>query len=231
MDEALNLEAGELRGIYLFSVLDDEQLTAVLNSTRVVRLAEGERLFDHGQPSRHYFFLRSGQIKLFRSAKDGGEKVIEIVRAGETFAEAVMFMEEAKPYPVSAQAIVASELLAFDQKAMLGILEQSTPTCMRLMAGMSRRLRQQVDEIDRLTLHNATYRLANYLLQQIPRGVLESPELHLTTPKHVVASRLAIQPETFSRILSRLAEDGCVEVHGHNIVLTDIEALREIVAE
>lgn len=231
MNEALKPEADELRGIYLFSVLDEEQLGTVLNTTRVVRLAEGDRLFDHGQSSEHYFFLRSGQLKLFRSAKDGGEKVIEIVRAGETFAEAVMFMGEARAYPVSAQAIVASELLAFDQKSMLGILEQSTPTCMRLMAGMSRRLRQQVDEIDRLTLHNATYRLANYLLQQIPRGVLESPELHLTTPKHIVASRLAIQPETFSRILSRLAGNGCVEVHGHNIVLTDIEALREIVAD
>ena len=231
MANAVKLEAEELRGIYLFSVLDDEQLTRILSSTQILRFAEGERLFDHGQPSRHYFFLRSGQIKLFRSARDGGEKVIEIVRAGETFAEAVMFMGEARAYPVSAQAIVDSELLAFDQQTMLGILEQSTPTCMRLMAGMSRRLRQQVDEIDRLTLHNATYRLANYLLQQIPRGVLESPELHLTTPKHIVASRLAIQPETFSRILSRLAEAGCVEVHGQNIVLTDIEALREIVAE
>ena len=154
--------------------------------------------------------------------RQSGEKVIEIIRSGETFADAVMFMEEARPYPVSAQAIVASELLAFEQAALLGILEQSTVTCMRLMAGMSRRLRQQVDEIDRLTLHNATYCLATYLLQQIPRGVLESPELHLTTPKHIVASRLATQPETFSRIFSRLAENGCVEVHGQNIVLTDI---------
>ncbi len=231
MDKASSPGAGELRGIYLFSVLDEEQLASVLNTTRVVRLAEGERLFDHGQPSRHYFFLRAGEIKLFRSARDGGEKVIEIVRSGETFAEAVMFMEEARPYPVSAQAIVASELLAFEQAALLGILEQSTPTCMRLMAGMSRRLRQQVDEIDRLTLHNATYRLAAYLLQQIPPGVLESPQLHLTTPKHVVASRLAIQPETFSRILARLAEKGCMEVHGQNIVLIDIEALRTIVSQ
>ena len=231
MDKASNPGPEELRRIYLFSVLDEQQLATVLSSTHVVRLAEGERLFDHGQPSRHYFFLRSGEIKLFRSARDGGEKVIEIVRCGETFAEAVMFMEEARPYPVSAQAIVASELLAFEQTALLGILEQSTMTCMRLMAGMSRRLRQQVDEIDRLTLHNATYRLATYLLQQIPRGVLEYPELHLTTPKHVVASRLAIQPETFSRILARLAENGCVEVHGQNIVLTDIEALRTIVSE
>jgi CRP-like cAMP-binding protein len=231
MDKASSPEPAELRGIYLFSVLDEEQLASVLNTTRVVRLAEGERLFDHGQPSRHYFFLRAGEIKLFRSARDGGEKVIEIVRSGETFAEAVMFMEEARPYPVSAQAIVASELLAFEQAALLSILEQSTPTCMRLMAGMSRRLRQQVDEIDRLTLHNATYRLAAYLLQQIPPGVLESPQLHLTTPKHVVASRLAIQPETFSRILARLAEKGCMEVHGQNIVLIDIEALRTIVSQ
>jgi CRP-like cAMP-binding protein len=231
MDKASSPEPAELRGIYLFSVLDEEQLASVLNTTRVVRLAEGERLFDHGQPSRHYFFLRAGEIKLFRSARDGGEKVIEIVRSGETFAEAVMFMEEARPYPVSAQAIVASELLAFEQAALLGILEQSTATCMRLMAGMSRRLRQQVDEIDRLTLHNATYRLAAYLLQQIPPGVLESPQLHLTTPKHVVASRLAIQPETFSRILARLAEKGCMEVHGQNIVLIDIEALRTIVSQ
>ncbi len=227
----MNPGPDELRGIYLFSVLDDEQLATVMNTTRVVRLDEGERLFDHGQPSRHYFFLRSGQVKLFRSSREGGEKVIEIVRSGETFAEAVMFMEEARPYPVSAQAIVASELLAFEQAALLGILEQSTPTCMRLMAGMSRRLRQQVDEIDRLTLHNATYRLAAYLLQQIPPGVLESPQLHLTTPKHVVASRLAIQPETFSRILARLAEKGCMEVHGQNIVLIDIEALRTIVSQ
>jgi len=229
--KARDTDAAELQGIYLFSVLDAAQVSTVLRTTRVVRLAEGERLFDHGQPSRHYYFLRSGQIKLFRSAKDGGEKVIEIVRSGETFAEAVMFMGEARAYPVSAEAIVDSELLEFEQATLLSLLERSTPTCMRLMAGMSRRLRQQVDEIDRLTLHNATFRLANYLLQQIPRGVLESPELHLTTPKHVVASRLAIQPETFSRILSRLAESGCIAVHGHNIILTDIEALREIVAE
>jgi CRP-like cAMP-binding protein len=231
MGKALNPAPDELRDIYLFSVLDHEQLATMAKTTRVVQLAEGERLFDHGQPSRHFFFLRSGQIKLFRSSRDGGEKVIEIVRAGETFAEAVMFMEEARAYPVSAQAIDVSELLEFEQASMLGILEQSTSTCMRLMARMSRRLRQQVDEIDRLTLHNATYRLAAYLLEQIPRGVLESPELHLTTPKHVVASHLAIQPETFSRILARLAKSGCVEVHGQNIVLTDTEALREIVSE
>ena len=40
MGSALHPEADELRGIYLFSVLDDEQLKAILDTTRVVRLAE-----------------------------------------------------------------------------------------------------------------------------------------------------------------------------------------------
>lgn len=220
----------ELRGIYLFSVLSDEQMEAILPGVRVAALGEGERLFDHRQPAHHFFFLRSGQIKLFRTSADGGEKVIEIVRPGETFAEAVMFMEEAKGYPVSAEAIVPSELISFEQRRMLNLLEGSTATCFRLMAAMSRRLRQQVEEIDRLTLHNAAFRLITFLLQQIPPGVIESPELHLTTPKHIIASRLAIQPETFSRILARLQKEGRLEVYGQNIVLKDIAALRDMVS-
>jgi len=224
-----SVDEQELRGIYLFASLTPEELEIMSRAVRIVRLSEGERLFDFGQPARQFFYVRSGEIKLFRNSPDGGEKVIEIIRSGETFAEAVMFMEKTDGYPVSAEAIVAAELLAFEQKAMLDILKSSVPACFRLMADMSRRLRRHVDEIDRLTLHSATFRLVAFLLEQIPAGVLESPELHLTTPKHVIASRLGIQPETFSRILARLARDGYITVHGQNIVLKDIGALRELV--
>ena len=41
--------ADELRGIDLFTALDSRQLRLVVDSTRVVRLDDGERLFDHGQ--------------------------------------------------------------------------------------------------------------------------------------------------------------------------------------
>jgi CRP-like cAMP-binding protein len=89
------------------------------------------------------------------------------------------------------------------------------------------RLRRHVNEVDKLTLHNATFRLVSYLLQQMPADVVESPEVQLTTPKNVIASRLSIQPETFSRILGRLSKAGLVEVHGHSIVLRDIAGLRK----
>ena len=80
-----------------------------------------------------------------------------------------------------------------------GILHQSTDACFAVMAQMSRRLHWQVAELDRLTLHNAASRVVRYLLDQVPSTHLVTSEFQLDTPKHVIASRLSITPETLSR--------------------------------
>ena len=226
MERPGNEIVDELRGINLFEALDSRQLRMVIGSTRVVRLGDGERLFDHGQPARQFFHLRSGQLKLFRTSPSGGEKIIEIIQPKETFAQAVMFMEPSGGYPVSAEALLPSVLLGFDSQVMRGVLRESVDTCFRVLASMSRRLRQQVDEIERLTLHSAVSRLAGYLVEQVPGGVPVSSEVHLTAPKNIIASRLGIQPETFSRVAARLMRDGLIRVRGQDVVLLDVEGLR-----
>ena len=215
-----------LRRIHLFQAMDDAQVEAVQRSMRVRELDDGERLFDFGQPPLHFFYLRHGQIKLFRNSLDGSEKVIEVVRPGETFAEAVMFLRRAGGYPVSAEAIIASCVWVFDSDTMVSLLRDSVDTCFRLMASLSIRLRQQIDEIGRLTLHNATFRVATFLLEQVPADIEPGTEVHLSMPKSVLASLLAVQPETFSRILARLSRDGLLRVQRNDIVLEDVARLR-----
>ncbi|MCP5150690.1 MAG: Crp/Fnr family transcriptional regulator [Ectothiorhodospiraceae bacterium] len=219
-----------LRRIHLFDGMDDPQIEVIRRTMRVRLLDDGERLFDFGQPPMHFFFLRQGQVKLFRTSADGSEKIIEIIRPGETFAEAVMFMRRRVGYPVSAEAIAPSVVWAFDSEAMIGLLRDSVDTCFRLMASLSVRLRQQIDEIDRLTLHDATYRVVSFLLDQVPETTRPGTEVHLTMPKNVLASRLAIQPETFSRILARLSRAGLLRVQRSDIVLEDLGRLQEMTA-
>ena len=216
----------ELRALEPFTALDPRQFQLVVDGTRVIRLDAGERLFDHGQPARQFFHLHSGQLKLFRNSPSGGEKIIEIVQPGETFAQAVMFMGPGGGYPVSAEAIDPSVLLGFNNEVMRGVLRESVDTCFRVLASLSRRLRQQVDEIEKLTLRPAASRLAGYLVEQIPRDVPVSPGIHLPAPKNVIASRLGVQPETFSRIAARLMKDGLIRVQGQDVVLLDVEGLR-----
>jgi CRP-like cAMP-binding protein len=217
----------ELRQIYLFVSLTDEQLNKMIESAHPLELEQKQILFNAGQPAEYFYLLRSGQIKLYSLSPSGDEKVIEIVRSGETFAEAITFMER-QTYPVNAEAIMNSMLYGFKMKTFRQLLEESRGTCMRLMADMSRRLRMRVDEINNLTLHNATYRLVVYLLEQIPEGAVEMAEIHLGTPKSIIASRLSIQPETFSRILAKLSQRGLIEVHVNDITLLDVNGLRAL---
>lgn len=218
-----------LRQAYLFSDAAHEQLERLCVGLQVLHLSPGEALFHHGQPASRFFFVRRGQIKLFRVSPDGHEKIIEIIRAGQSFAEAVMFMGEQARYPVSSEAIEDSRLFAFDQKLFLQVLADSHEISFGMLAAMSRRLHMLVNQIDSLTLQNATYRLVMYLLEQAPREARPGADLELTTPKSALASRLAIQPETFSRLLAKLRDQGLIEVHGPHIILRNLSGLRELV--
>jgi CRP-like cAMP-binding protein len=221
--------AAALRQAYLFAELPDEHLQRLCESMHELHLKTGESLFTHGQPAERFFYVHQGLIKLFRLSPEGDEKIIELIRPGETFAEAVMFMRTHGRYPVSAAAVSDTHLLAFSQKIFLELLRNSPDTCFGLLASMSRRLHMLVNQIDSLTLQNATYRLVAYLLEQIPQGVKASPEVQLTTPKSAIASRLAIQPETLSRILARLREGGFIDVQGPHVTIRDVSALRKLV--
>lgn len=216
-----------LRRVYLFDALSDEQFERVMKNAAVVKLAPKQALFSFRQAAERFYLVKSGQVKLFRVSADGDEKVVEIVQPGKTFAEAVMFMEK-HMYPVDAEAIESTEVYSFDMNTFLDLLKDSRQTCFRLMASMSQRLHGLVEEINNLTLQNATYRLVNYLLDQLPEGAVEAPAIHLATPKSVIASRLSIQPETLSRTLARLAGQGLLEVHGSSITLHDIKGLRAL---
>ncbi len=219
----------ELRKAYLFADLPDKHLEILVGAMQEVHVKAGDILFRHGEPADRFFFLQKGLVKLYRLSPEGDEKIIEIMQPGQTFAEAVMFMGTKGRYPVNAEAITDADILAFSQQTMLTLLRESSEVSFGLLASMSRRLHMLVNQIESLTLQNATYRLVAYLLEQIPRDVTTSPEVQLTTPKGVIASRLAIQPETLSRILAKLRQGGFIEVHGNHITVRDVQALRKLV--
>lgn len=217
----------EFKHIPLFQALDDSQLETIFSSTKKISLPAKAILFERGSSADHFYMLHSGQIKLFFLSQDGDEKVMEIIYPQQTFAEAVMFMPQ-HIYPVSAEAIIESELFRFDIDFFRNLLENSQETCFRLLAIMGRHLHARVNEIDNLTMHNATYRLVVYLLGQLPENATALSAIHLSTPKNIIASRLSIKPETFSRIMMQLSKKALIEVKGNDITLLDVDGLEAL---
>jgi len=195
-----------------------------MESSHRVNLQDGESLFETGDEARRFFLVLRGQIKLFRLSAEGNEKIIDIIQPGNTFAEALMFLEQ-PAYPVSATALGDVQLMSFDNGRFLELLRSSVDTCFRVMGTMSQRLRGLIKEIDDLTLQSATSRIAAMLLKHMQQAGSEQFILH--APKGVLASRLSVKPETFSRILHNLAHQGVIEVHGNRIQVLEPRRLRE----
>jgi CRP-like cAMP-binding protein len=185
----------------------------------------GERLFSHGDPAAHFFLLRRGSVKLYRLSPEGHEKIMRFIRPPQTFAESVMFMDEPR-YPVHAEGVEAGELVAFERTAFLELLGESFATCRAVMAQMTQRIQAHWDEIEALTLENSRYRVVHYLLGLVPKGEHGRVSVTLPARKMLIAAHVAVTPETFSRTLRALTEEGLIEVAEERVTLLDTEALR-----
>lgn len=217
----------ELHQLSLMSHLSNNQLNKIQKTMKLLHLSEGEHLFEQGQEADKFYLVRSGQMKLFRVSMEGSERVIDVIQPGQVFAECILFLDKGR-YPLGAEALSNTELLAFDFKTFRSVLEESRDTCFQLMSDMSLCLHQYLDQVDYLTLQNASFRLINYLLKQVPddHKTSEACVIQLTTSKSIIASCLSIQPETFSRILRTLKNRNLIDVNGKTITIHNIEELK-----
>jgi len=214
-----------LRQNILFSGLDEDQFSRVIKGSKAIQLKEGELLFQQQQAADYFYLLETGEIKLYRLSPDGAEKVIELIRAGQTFAEAMMFMEGGF-YPVNAQAVTESRLIRVEMAMFRDLLEHSPKTSLKILGYMSQRLHGLVQEIDQLSLQNAKMRVIQYLLRELPAEAVSPCQVQWNTPKTVLASRLSVRPETFSRILKQLTQEQLIKVDKKSIEIVDIEGLK-----
>ena len=93
------------------------------------------------------------------------------------------------------------------------------------MAGMSSRLHKLVNEIDRLTLMKGSDRLLQYLLDHSDPDDSGRQKVEWEAPKQVIASRIGVKPETLSRLLHKLSDQGCIELDGNALYIKDAARL------
>lgn len=203
------------------------ELDRVAAGTREAHALRGDVLFRKGDPCEGFHLVVYGQIKLAFTSPSGSEKVVELMGPGQSFGEAVMFTE--KPYPVYAQALVDSMLLHVAKGVVFEEIERDPKFARKMIGGLSRRLHSLVSDLESYTLHSGTQRAIGYMLRGEPeKGNKGAPlSVALPTSKTIIASRLNLTPEHFSRILHDLSEAGLIRVEGRSIMILDLEGLRK----
>lgn len=212
-----------LKRLPLFADFSPEELSGLAAATEEQYIAKGTPIFARGDTCRGFHIVIYGQVKLGFVSVRGDEKIVEIIGPGFSFGEALMFME--KPYIVGATALADTMLLHIAREAVFGELERKPAFARRMLAGMSRRLHGLIKDVESYSLRSGSQRIVGYLLKDEPGG--DGAQVTLSVSKKLIASRLNLTPEYFSRVLHDLSELGMIKVQGRLITIIDINRLRD----
>ena len=225
MNEQTQLNiAALLSHVPLFSGLDTGEVARIARGTREIHVNKGDILFHKGDSPTGFYLVVYGQVKLAISSSQGSEKVVDILSQGQTFGEAVMFME--RPYMVYAQALKDSQLLLIAKNAILDELEKDPKLGRKMIASLSMRLHHLITDVEAYSLHSGRQRIIGYLLRETTDTDAAALTVTLPTNKGIIASRLNLTQEHFSRILHELTEAGLIVVEGRRITIPDVPKLR-----
>jgi CRP/FNR family transcriptional regulator, dissimilatory nitrate respiration regulator len=215
-----------LANLPLFKELGPAEIDRLAAGTTELHVPRGEILFNKNDPCTGFHLVIYGQVKLSFVTPLGSEKVIEILGPGVSFGEALMFME--KPYIVMAQTLADSLILHVSKQVVFDELTRDPLFARKMLAGLSRRLHGLIADVESYSLQSGRERVIGYLLRQDAEAANgpESYKVTLPTSKAVVASRLNLTPEHFSRILHELGSAGLVDVEGRDVVIRDVARLR-----
>jgi len=218
-------EYESMRQDYLFSGLEPKDFAALMQNVTRISLDKGDVLFHRGDVAKYFYFVDVGHVELNLVAPTGQKKVLEVIGPGRTFAEAIAFMRDQK-YPVTSVALDAAVVCQIPNHDYLEIIYRDPEASMRLLGDVCRLLHARVREIERLTVQNANDRLVSYLIEHIVESNEDEATVRLDLPRHVIASRLSITPETLSRLLRSLVDQGVITIEDRLIYVRSMTRLR-----
>jgi CRP-like cAMP-binding protein len=153
-----------LRNVPLFQGVSKDELATVTAGTTPVRAPAGTTLFRQGEVCHGFYVIVFGRVKLGFVAPDGSEKVMEILVQGQSFGEALMFLD--RPWLVTGQTLSEALLLNISKASVIGELERNPQFARRMLGSLSSRLHGLIGDIEAYSTQNAVRRVITHLLRQ-----------------------------------------------------------------
>jgi CRP-like cAMP-binding protein len=205
-----------LSNVPLFRDLDSAQFARLADGSDELDVLRGAVVYHRGEPCTGLHAVVYGQIKLSLQTSRGDEMVVELAGPGTTFGEAALF--SGRPHIVAAEALADSKLLHVAKEVLLAELERDPRFSSALVASLGDQLYRRMTEFEGYFLSSGTERVISYLLRgENGHSVRDVEQITLPATKGVIASRLNLTHEHFSRILRELITAGLIEVDGREV--------------
>ena len=215
-----------LNQVPIFSGLTEPEIAFLTERTVERTVDGGEIVFSEGDVCSGLFVVRSGNIRIFKSAASGREQVLAIEGPGSSIAELPVF--DGGGYPASAQAVCDSRLLFVSKQDFHALCLKHPDVALKVLRVVGGRLRRLVAIIEELSFTTVRHRLAALLVRMARsegKGSKGRIEFTLNANNQELAAQLGTVRELVSRNLSRLQAEGLIQLEGRTITVPDLSKL------
>ncbi len=135
---AQRLEPGELRSLFLFADLDEQQLEWVAEHGDVVDCPAGSELAVEGEPAECFFVLLSGEMSMVRLVSGGEVEMVRTASPG-VYTGAIQFYfgdRITQNYSATSRAVTDCRFLALPAPAFAEVFRAWYPMAVHLLEGL-----------------------------------------------------------------------------------------------
>ena len=201
--------------IPLFAGLPAEQMEILAQCAREKNIRAGQMIFADAQESRGLHLVVWGRVKIFKSTPEGREQTVFVFGPGEPFCLTALTDQVS---PAGAMALEDTRILLFPAEVLESVARKEPSLLFNMVLALSRRLKESIDLIESLSLKEIPQRLAAFLVNSLDQEGGDD-RIDLRFSHRELAKIIGATPETLSRVLKRMSEDGLLRLEGRSIIV------------
>ncbi|NOZ54198.1 MAG: Crp/Fnr family transcriptional regulator [Gammaproteobacteria bacterium] len=213
------MEINKLLGnVPLFSDLPEADIQAISSLAATRTYHRNTIIISEGDHSDSMYVILSGKVKILLSDDEGKEIIINIQGNGEYFGELAL-LDDA-PRSATVMTIEECRLVVVSKSAFEDCLAKNAELALRVIRGLSSRLRGLTENVKSLALMDVYGRVARTLLE-LAKPISEGLIIDQKLTQRDIACMVGASREMVSRILKDLSKGGYITINHKNIIIHD----------
>ena len=208
-----------LENVSLFSGLPQSDLDAISKLATTRTFPRNTIIISEGDTSDSLYAVLSGKVKIYLSDDEGKEIIINIQGAGEYFGELALLDDS--PRSASVMTIEECKLAIISKAAFDECLEANPQIALRVIRGLSARLRDLTENVKSLALMDVYGRVARTLLDLAEEEENGEQIIRQRLTQRDIANMVGASREMVSRILKDLSVGGYITIRNKTITIHD----------
>ncbi len=212
----------------IFSVLTPEEKEIIRNKHICSFYKKGQLVYKEGDKPSGLICLSEGKMKIFKEGVGGREQIVRMAKPVGFIGYRALFAGE--NYIASAMAIEDSSVCIIDKETLFELIKNNYQFALTIIKSLATELGFSNSRTVTLTQKHIRGRLAESLLFLLDTYGFEEDgqTLKVYLPREDMANLSNMTTSNAIRTLSIFANEGVLELHGRQIKILDLPALKRI---